>query len=193
MLFLSKPVNLIADKLTGREEARKQASHILAYTVLFAILGVALFYAAGLGNYKATTRLVTIKDSTKKLEQEHTFLQKVKTHAAEDIAASNWALGIRADTQRSRRAFRQVAALMPTGMCLDSITLRNESGKSSLEVSGVALTLEDIASFIGAFSGPGSPGKIMLESTILGDLNGTPVMKFTCTIDLNPTSNRAGS
>lgn len=177
----SKPVNLIADKLAYREEIKKQVLRAFVLLMAYAVVGSVLFHVIGVAAAKTSIHMVSVQDQVKILEQQNSLDEKVKSHMNQNLAISQWVIRIRNEIRSSRRVFLMLADKMPSGTFFDSVTLTNDPSSRVLEVSGTALSLEDVATLL---SESGALGTVMLESTETRELNGISVVEFKFSIEL---------
>ena len=178
----NRPVNLVADKLAYREEMTRQVSRTAILSAIYAVIGLVLIFAIGVAASKVSTHLTTVRSDLKQIERQ---LENINSSKSQSPALSKWAMGIRTETQRSRKTLLNLEQNMPRGMSSDNITLKREKGSNFLEISGTALSLEDAATFATNLSGPNTYCVINMESANLGDPNGLTIVKFTCTLKSN--------
>ena len=185
MTQLSRQVNLIADKLAYREAIKKQAGRIIGHLVAYVIIGLAICSATGIAATRVSSHLADVRTEIKELRQEHSRLQNLQSRVDESRAVAKWAVAVRNDSQRSHAILLELIHRMPNDMFLNDISLSISEEGREVKMSGTALSLEDIATFMGNLSRPRDFGTVALESTEVAELDGVSVVNFKCSITLD--------
>lgn len=186
---MPRPVNLIADKLSYRDEIRKRAIRATACLVICAFVGLAVISAIKVASARMSDNLRQVQAETKLLKEKRSLLEQMKSRTSEDLAVSEWASAIRSTNQASHEALSELSASAPNDMFFNQISL-DMVDNQVLEVSGAALSLADVAAFIRNLSRPAQFGSVMLESAEAGEFNDFPVVNFRCSAMLTPRDMR---
>lgn len=191
---MARQVNLIADKLACSDQMHRQVLRIVGFILLYAAVAFVICSVVKVPASRMSPELIRIQSEAANLRQQNTVLGESLSQNAQGASMSNLALSIRRSNRACQRAMSDLTGQMPGGMFLDQMTLDASVKNPTLELSGTALSLEDVATFMGNLSQTGLFGKTSLDSTELEDFNGIAVAKFKCSIALRlPGAKHSGT
>ncbi|GEM_PF-5104841 len=178
--MITRPVNLIEDKLAERASLREQAMRIVATCLLGILIGCILVSVLKVADTRASGRLQAVSAQKRVLDQRQKYLQGTKDRRAKQHDELQWAVEIRDVNRKWRGTLFQLGRSTPEGVFLNQVASESTAKGSSLKISGTATSLEQVALFISNLSRTPRFSSVQLESTQTGEMNGFPTVSFKC-------------
>lgn len=176
----TRPVNLIEDKLAERVSLRDQAMRIVATCLAGLLLTCILTSALKVANARTEARLQAVTAQKRVLNQREKYLQAMKDRETKACGELRWAVEIRDVNRKWRGTLFELGRNTPDGVFLNRVVTEKTPKGESLKVSGMAMSLEEVALLISNLSRSPRFGSIQLESTQAGEINGLPTVSFRC-------------
>ncbi len=181
---MPRPVNLIADKLAERTALKRQILQIAAVCSLSVFAGVLLVSGAKLATARAASQLQDAISQQRALEKRLAYLERSDDDYARTSEKLKWAGDFRSVNQKWSAMLSELGRQTPDGVFLTQIRTEATPKGQSLRISGTALSLEEVATFISSLSRSPPFDTVLLESMEAAEMNGVPTVNFHCLTDV---------
>lgn len=176
----TRPVNLIEDKLAERAAFREQSLRIAASCLLCILVGCILVSVLRVANARASGRLQAVMAQKRILDQRQKYLQGSKDRLSKEHGELLWAVEIRDANRKWRGTLFELGRNTPDGVFINQIATEKTAKGPSLNISGTAVSLDQVAALISNMSRSAVFDSVQLESTQAGEINGVPTVSFRC-------------
>lgn len=178
--MVTRPVNLIADKLAERISLKDQAMRIVATGLACLLLTCVLTSVLHVGTARAAARLQAVTAQKRVLDQREKYLQATKDRQTREYGEFKWAVEIRDVNRQWRGTLFALGRNTPDGVFLNEVITEKTPKGQGLKLAGTAVSLEQVALFISNLSRSSRFSSVQLESTQAGEINGLPTVGFRC-------------